>query len=104
MPIHAFRMQLKPGMLARYRAAHDAIWPDLTALLRSAGISDYSIFHDAQSDALFAILTRPDDDGGVDLAAHPIMRRWWHAMAPLMETHPDDSPCQWPLERVFHLP
>lgn len=104
MPLHAFRMQLKPGQRDAYRAAHDAIWPELVALLRAAGIADYSIFHDADSDALFAILSQPADGNGVDLAGDPVMRRWWQAMAPLMETNADDSPRVWPLERVFHLP
>jgi hypothetical protein len=40
----AMRMQLKPGMREEYRARHDAIWPELVALLREAGIGDYSIF------------------------------------------------------------
>ena len=34
----AFRMQLNPGMEAEYRARHDAIWPELVALLKDAGI------------------------------------------------------------------
>jgi len=90
-------------MLDQYRAAHDAIWPELAELLRASGISDYSIFHDADSNALFAILTIEGEDGRSDLPGHPVMQRWWQAMAPMMETHPDNRPCEWPLEQVFHL-
>ena len=100
----AFRMQLKPGMLAEYRAAHDAIWPELAELLRQSGISDYSIFHDAESNALFAILTLAEPNQRETLPQHPVMQHWWQAMAPLMETHPDSRPMEWPLEQVFHLP
>lgn len=103
MGTHAFRMQLKPSKLAEYIAAHDAIWPDLVDLLHDAGISDYSIFHDADSNALFATLTLADDNRRDALPDHPVMKRWWDAMAPLMETNPDNSPREWPLERVFHL-
>lgn len=100
---HAFRMQLKPGMLAQYRAAHDAIWPELVDLLRQSGISDYRIYHDAQSNALFATLTLADDNQREALPRHPVMQRWWQAMAPFMETHPDNRPMEWALEQVFHL-
>lgn len=100
---HAFRMQLKPGMLARYRAAHDAIWPELADLLRESGISDYRIYHDAASNALFATLTLADDNQRDALPGHPVMQRWWQAMAPLMETNPDNRPMEWSLEQVFHL-
>nr|WP_200879053.1 L-rhamnose mutarotase [Sphingopyxis sp. MWB1] len=103
MKRHAFRMQLKPGMRSAYQAAHDAIWPELADLLHASGIRDYSIFHDADSNALFAILTVEGEDRRADLPAHPVMQRWWQAMAPLMETHADNQPREWPLEQVFHL-
>jgi L-rhamnose mutarotase len=99
----AFRMRLRPGMLHLYRERHDAIWPELVALLKAAGISDYSIHHDAETDALYATLTRADDHGMERLPLDPVMRRWWDWMAPLMETHPDGAPVSVPLQSVFHL-
>ncbi|UAK25026.1 L-rhamnose mutarotase [Sphingomonas nostoxanthinifaciens] len=99
----AFRMTLKPGQLAEYRRRHDEIWPELVALLKDAGIRDYSIHHDAETNALFATLWRDDDHRMGALPAHPVMRRWWAAMAPLMETNPDGSPASVPLDTVFHL-
>lgn len=104
MARHAFRMQLKPGMAAEYKARHDAIWPDLVDLLHQAGISDYHIFLDETTNALFATLDAAEDDRRGDLPDHSVMQRWWAAMAPLMETHPDNRPCEWPLTPMFHLP
>ena len=46
MQKYAFKMQLNPGMEDEYRRRHDAIWPELAALLKDAGISDYSIHLD----------------------------------------------------------
>ena len=40
----AFTMLIKPGFEAEYRRRHDEIWPELSALLKAAGIRDYSIF------------------------------------------------------------
>ena len=104
METHAFRMQLKPGMADEYRRRHDAIWPELAELLRDAGISDYSIFLDPESHALFATLKLAADNRRDTLPAHPVMRRWWDHMADLMEVEPDNKPREWPLVPMFHLP
>lgn len=99
----AFRMQLRPGMAEEYRRRHDAIWPELAQVLREAGIRDYSIFLDEATLALFAVLDLHGEDRREALARQPVMRRWWAYMAPLMETHEDERPREWPLQPVFHL-
>ncbi|MCJ2134190.1 L-rhamnose mutarotase [Methylobacterium sp. J-026] len=99
----AFRMTLKPGAEAAYRARHDAIWPDLVALLRQAGVRDYSIHLDAETNHLFAVLWRPVDHGMDALPTAAIMRRWWDAMADLMAVGPGNAPVAVPLETLFHL-
>lgn len=100
----ATRMRLKPGRLAEYRRQHEALWPELAELLKNVGISDYSIHHDVETNALFAVMWCATPERLDELPAHPVMRRWWETMAPLMETHPDRSPVSVPLETVFHLP
>lgn len=104
MEIHAFRMQLKPGMADEYRRRHDQIWPELAALLRNAGISDYSIFLDPETGALFATLKLRPDNSRDGLPSHPVMRRWWDYMADIMEVEPDNKPREWPLTPMFYLP
>ena len=103
MTRHAFRMQLKPGHVEEYRRRHDAIWPELAELLRDTGISDYSIFLDEETLALFAVLDLADDNRRDSLPDHPIMKRWWDHMAPLMEVEPGNRPREWPLTPLFHL-
>jgi L-rhamnose mutarotase len=100
----AFRMFLNPGQVAEYRRRHDAIWPELVDLLRSAGVRDYSIFLDEEHSVLFAVLRHPEVHGLAALPQHPVMRRWWGHMADLMRTHPDGSPVSEPLPCLFHLP
>ena len=100
---HAFRMQLKPGAIAEYKRRHDEIWPELAELLRASGIRDYSIFLDEETLALFAVLKLTDDNRRDALPDHPVMRKWWDYMAPLMEVHPDNRPREWPLTPLFHL-
>ena len=103
MEKYAFRMRLNPGMAGEYKARHDAIWPELVELLKSAGVSDYSIHLDEESNLLFGVLWRTDDHRMDDLADHPVMRKWWAHMADIMETKPDNEPVAVPLIPVFHM-
>ncbi len=103
MKRYAFKMKLKPGCEAEYQRRHDVIWPDLAEVIRSAGISDYSIFLDAETHTLFAVLQQADNNTVADLPQHPVVRRWWNHMAELMEVHPDNAPVCIELREVFHL-
>jgi L-rhamnose mutarotase len=99
----ASRMRLKAGCLDEYRRRHDALWPDLAALLRDVGIRDYSIHHDPADGALFAVMWCDTPERLAELPDHPVMRRWWAAMASLMAVNADLSPQALPLDTVFHL-
>ncbi len=99
----AFKMRLNPGMLDEYRRRHDEIWPELLQCLQEAGIGDYSIHFDADTNSLFAVLWCRAGHTMADLPDHPVIRRWWAYMADIMETHADNSPVTMPLETVFHM-
>ncbi|MES2445325.1 MAG: L-rhamnose mutarotase [Pseudomonadota bacterium] len=103
MTTHAFKMQLKPGVVDEYRRRHDEIWPELAAAISAAGIYDYSIFLDEETLALFAVLKLRDDNNRDALPSHPVMQKWWDYMAPLMEVEPGNRPTEWPLTPLFHL-
>ena len=100
----AFRMNLNPGQAAEYRKRHDKIFPELSRALKDAGVSDYSIWLDAESNHLIGILTRADNHKMDALPDTAIMKRWWAHMADIMATNPDNSPVQSDLVTVFHLP
>ena len=99
----AFRMFLKPGCEAEYKKRHDEIWPELTALLHEAGVSDYSIYLDAPNGVLFAVLRRGAGHRMDDLPNQPVMQRWWAHMHDLMRYNDDGTPTVEPLPCVFHL-
>ncbi len=99
----AFKMKLKPGCAAEYKKRHDEIWPELAALIRESGVSDYSIFLDEETDILFACQKVSGAGGSQSLGGTEIVKRWWAFMADLMETNPDSSPVNIPLKEVFHL-
>lgn len=100
----AFKMKLKPGMVAEYIKRHNEIWPELTALLKKNGVSDYSIFLDQQTDVLFGVqCNTTDGSSSQELGDNEIVKKWWAYMADLMDTNPDCSPVTIPLVKVFHM-
>jgi len=99
----AFRMKLHPGQEEEYQRRHDTIWPELVALLKETGISDYSIYLDKESLQLFGILS-VEDAAKIDaLPEHPVMQKWWAYMKDIMDCNADNSPVSIPLQQVFHL-
>ena len=100
---YAFRMKLNPGMADEYRRRHDDIWPELETALRAAGVRDYSIHLDSETDILFAVMWAAHGSRLDALSETPIMRKWWDYMADIMETHPDNEPVSVPLATVFHM-
>ena len=100
----ASKMKLLKGFEAEYKRRHDELWPELKALLKEAGISDYSIFLDAETNDLFAYFIIGDNKKLDDLPEQTVMKKWWAYMKDIMETNDDNSPVSMPLKEVFYLP
>lgn len=103
MERYAFKMSLNPGCEAEYKKRHDQIWPELVDLLHEAGISDYSIHLDRETNILFGFLTRTVPHGMAALPETAIMKRWWAHMADIMQTHPTNEPVAVPLTPMFYM-
>lgn len=99
----AFKMKLKPSFKEEYTKRHNEIWPELSALLKAAGVSEYSIFLDEETNTLFAFQKVSGEGGSQDLSQNSIVQKWWDYMADLMEVNPDNSPVSKELEEVFYL-
>lgn len=99
----AFKMKLNPGQKEAYIKRHNELWPELKKLLKDAGVSEYSIFIDEETNTLFAFQKVSGDGGSQELAQNPIVQKWWAFMADIMETNPDNSPVSKPLEEVFFM-
>ena len=99
----AFKMKLNPGQKEAYTKRHNELWPELKKLLKDAGVSEYSIFIDEETNTLCAFQKVSGDGGSQDLAENPIVQKWWAFMADIMETNPDNSPVSKPLEEVFFM-
>ena len=99
----AFKMYLRHGCEEEYERRHAALWPELRKALKDAGIGNYTIFHDPDTDFLFAYQAIEGDTGSQDMGADETTQRWWAMMKDLMATNPDNSPVTIPVNEVFHL-
>ena len=101
----AFLLRLKAGAGPAYDAAHERVWPEMLQLLRSAGVSEYSIF---RRDELLVLSMRVEQDFETTwrkIESDPINTRWQQAMstyfAPTGETRPGE---RFPMMReVFYM-
>ena len=99
----SFKMKVNPGVIEEYKKRHDKLWPELHKLLKDAGLSEYSIFFDEETNILFAFQKQAGDKSSQDLGKTELVQKWWKYMADIMETNPDNSPVSTPLEEVFFM-
>lgn len=82
--------RLKPGAEERYENAHRAVWPEILAAIRAAGISKWLIFRDGFD--LFHYIECEDYERAIaELARNPVNQRWQAEMAPMMAVAHDYS-------------
>ena len=101
----AWKARLLPGKKAEYIRRHDEIWPEMTELLNSAGIHNYSIW--IAGDEIFGCY---EAEQGVDFASKvqaesPLVERWNEYMKDVMVTEIDPATgTHYQLEQVFFHP
>ena len=98
-----FKMKLFPGMEEEYKRRHDALWPEMKEMIKEYGGSNYSIFLDPETLVLYGYIEIESEERWAKSADTEECRRWWHYMADIMETNPDESPVSVDLLPFFHL-
>ena len=101
--IKGFKMKLYPGMKEEYEKRHNALWPEMRDMIHEHGGKNYTIFLDEETDTLFGYIELESEEKWAESANTEICRKWWHFMADIMETNPDESPVSVDLTNVFHL-
>lgn len=82
--------RLKPGAEDRYEVYHRAVWPEVVAKIREAGITRYFIFRDGLD--LFHFIECEDYDRAVaEIAKDPTSMRWEAEIATMMAVTHDFS-------------
>jgi L-rhamnose mutarotase len=64
-----------------YDQAHKEVWPEMLALLKRAGISEYSIFRRDQL-LILSMQVENFEQTWATIEADPVNTRWQQAMAP----------------------
>ena len=96
MERYAWKAQVLDGQLEEYKRRHAALWPELKAVLKEAGISNYTIWNVGNDSIAEAARIQ---------AESPVVDRWNAYMKDVMVMEMD--PCtgaQPRLEQVFFLP
>lgn len=96
-------MKLHVGHREEYERRHNPIWPELEAVLKEHGVSNYSIFLHEETHQLFGYAEIESEAQWRSIADTPICQKWWEHMGELMETNPDNSPVSAELIEVFHI-
>jgi L-rhamnose mutarotase len=99
----AFKMYLNEGQKEEYMKRHNELWSELHQLLKDAGISEYSIFLDEETNTLFAFQKMSGTGSSQDLGQTEIVQKWWAFLSDIMKTNPDHSPVSFPLEELFYM-
>ena len=104
MERYAWKATLKVGKKEEYIRRHDEIWQELVAVLKEAGIENYSIwlfgndlfgYYECQKGIAYA---------GKVQAESPVVKKWNEYMKDVMEMPIDERTGAQPLlEQVFYL-
>ena len=76
-------MRLKPGCLAGYRQAHEALWPEIGRSMRENQVS-MAIYH--EDGRLFLFATAPNEASWERSRQEPALARWDACMTEFLET------------------
>ena len=99
----AFTMHLYDGMAEEYEKRHNALWSEMKDMIHEYGGKNYTIFLDKETNTLFGYIEIESEEKWAKSADTEICRKWWHFMADIMETNPDESPVSIDLKEVFYL-
>lgn len=104
MERYAWKATIRPGKQAEYIRRHNELWPELRAVLKQAGICNYSIwlsgdevfgYYECEKGAAFAARTQAESE---------VVDRWNEFMKDVMDMKLDETSGAQPLmKEVFYL-
>ena len=99
----AFLMKVNSDSHEEYERRHRPVWAELEAVLKSHGVSNYSIFLESETNQLFGYVEIESEELWTKIAETDECKRWWKFMGDVMPTNHDHSPISTELREVFHL-
>ncbi len=99
----AWKGRIKAGMEAEYKRRHDALWPEMKALLKAAGIRNYSIWSDGETVFGYYECERGVAYAEQVQAGSPVVDRWNDYMKDVLELDMDPATGTQPKLRQMFL-
>lgn len=96
-------MKVNSDAHEEYERRHRPIWKELEAVLKDHGVSNYSIFLEAETNQLFGYVEISSEKLWNEIAETDECKKWWAFMKDAMPTNEDNSPVSVELREVFHL-
>lgn len=98
---------LNADKVAEYRKLHEAVWPEILALISESNITNYSIFLKEPENLLFAYWEYIGTDFAADMAkiaANPRNAEWWALCIPCQKPFETRKEGEWwaTMDEVFH--
>ena len=84
MERYAWKATVKEGMLEEYDRRHNEIWPELTEVLRQAGIRNYTIWNCGSELFGYYECEKGADYAAAVQAGSPVVDRWNDYMKDVM--------------------
>ena len=84
MERYAWKATVKEGMLEEYVRRHNEIWPELTEVLRQAGIRNYTIWNCGSELFGYYVCEKGADYAAAVQAGSPVVDRWNDYMKDVM--------------------
>ena len=102
MERYAWKATVKEGMLEEYVRRHNEIWPELTEVLRQAGIRNYTIWNCGSELFGYYECEKGADYAAAVQAGSPVVDRWNEYMKDVMVMEMDpETGAQPRLTQVF---
>lgn len=106
MKRYGMTIQIRPGKLDEYVKLHQAVWPEVLAILSKHHVKNYSIF--LKDHFLFGYLEYHGNDFEADMkkvADEEITQRWWKLTEPCQQPLSTRAEGEWwaMMQEVFHL-
>ncbi len=100
----SFRMTLKEGKLQEYKKKHDEVWTEVSEILTSSGVTNYSIYYDKKDNTLIEYMELTDNNTFDQMEDLETIKKWNIYMKDLLVTksEEDASPVVNELLEVFH--
>ena len=97
----AFRLWVQPGKLEEYVEHHAAVWPDLLADMKTAGIRNYSIWSDGPE--LFGSYECDDPEAAAAFLAKSDANARWQAFMKNFLATPVDPEAGMPSRQMVEV-